>query len=295
MGIGKYLLNPALAARKMRWQALYLGPQREVTLDTANGRLTFHSRDKLIGKELFVRGGYEMDNVRRAIALLREEGFLTNHGSGTMLDVGANIGMISIAMLRERYFERAIAFEPAPATFRLLQRNIAQNRLETRMHALPIALSSVSGEMALELSAYNSGDHRIRHEEAHGAFREERRATTIVTVRALDEILREQEIDPSSIRLAWVDIQGHEGHFFLGARDLLAFGVPVVSEFWPYGIARSGMSRAEYMATVSQLFTHVYAREGDQFARFPVAHMEKLFDRYSAPRQVSEIILVRMA
>ncbi|RPJ80913.1 MAG: hypothetical protein EHM18_17695, partial [Acidobacteria bacterium] len=51
--------------------------------------------------------------------------------------------------------------------------------------------------------------------------------------------------------LVWVDIQGHEGHFLRGAQSLLRRGVPIVTEFWPYAIERSGMSVEEYTSLVT--------------------------------------------
>lgn len=297
MGIGKYLRNPLLVVRKLRWQALYRAPRRDITVDTANGRLSFDSRDKLIGKQLFMDGGYELQHIERSLRLLREAGYLSSAARGTVLDIGANIGMICIAMLRAGHFERALAFEPGPDTFRLLTHNVAQNGLQHRVTCLPTALSSAEGEMPLELSDYNSGDHRIRHSTRSGAFDEDRRATVAVQVRTLDRVLAERPpAEVAEIALVWMDIQGHEGHVFQGARSfLLDRRVPVVTEFWPYGILRSGMTRAEYGGIVADLFTHFYAWSGGRFAKRPARDLDTLFDTFSAPKQGTEVILVRDA
>lgn len=297
MGIGKYLSDPALVVKKLQWQALYRGARRDVTLDTTNGRLTFDSRDKLIGKQLFMNGGYEIEHVERALGLLREGGHLPSAGQGTVLDVGANIGMICIAMLRAGHFRRALAFEPGPDNYRLLAHNVAQNGLADRVTCLPVALSSAEGEMPLELSDYNSGDHRIRYSARAGAFDEDRRATITVRVKTLDGVL--SELPPAvvpDIGLVWMDIQGHEGRFFQGARGfLLSRPIAVVTEFWPYGILRSGMSRAEYGRVVGELFTHFYEWSAGGFVRRPIGELDVLFDSFSASKQVSEVLLVRNA
>ena len=43
--------------------------------------------------------------------------------------VAVSGGADSVALLREGFFEKALAFEPAPRNFRLLRKNAAQNGL----------------------------------------------------------------------------------------------------------------------------------------------------------------------
>jgi FkbM family methyltransferase len=54
-------------------------------------------------------------------------------------DLGANIGLYSLYAARARGC-RVVAFEPAPANFALLAKNIQINGLEETVSALPIAL-----------------------------------------------------------------------------------------------------------------------------------------------------------
>jgi FkbM family methyltransferase len=293
MRLTQYVAHPGFLARKLRWQMLYAGKRRDVTVDTWNGRLTFDSRDKLIGKYLYVQRAYERRYIERALAVLERDGWLTR--GGTLLDVGANIGMICIALLRHGWCARAIAFEPAPANLRLLEHNIAQNGLADRIVRQPLALSSGDGEMELELSDYNSGDNRLRapNGASAGAWHEDRRVTVRVPVRRLDDVLAEHPAGASDVRLIWLDIQGHEGQFFEGARDTIGRGIPVVSEFWPYGILRSGMTRTAYLRTVCDLFTHVYVLAGERIERTPVASIDALFDTCAAPKAMREVVFVR--
>src|SRR5271157_4540309 len=100
----------------MRWYLIYLGPKHDVTVGTANGLLSFDSKDWLIGKYLYVRGEHEEREARTALSLLRREGYLDASGA-TLLNVGANIGMTCIGLVKAGYFRRAIAFEPTPSTY----------------------------------------------------------------------------------------------------------------------------------------------------------------------------------
>jgi FkbM family methyltransferase len=295
MRFARYLRDPSLAVRKLQWQRLYSGPRRDITVDSYNGCLTFDSRDKLIGKYLYVDRAYERQYLEQALGILERDGYLRRDGRGTVLDVGANIGMICIALLKHGWFDRAVAFEPAPRNLQLLEHNAVQNGCANRIVRLPYALSACDGELELELSEYNSGDNRIRHSRTGGAWQEDHRDVVRVPVRTLDGALEAAHVNRDELRLAWVDIQGHEGQFFQGARATLARGIPVVSEFWPYAILRSGMSRGEYMRTVAELFTHFYHLTDAGVDKLPIAHLDAFFVRYAAPKENAQVILVRDA
>lgn len=280
--------------RKLRWWLIYLGPRRDVTVATFNGLLSFDSKDWLIGKYLYVNRTYEAREIQSVMTLLRQGGYLKEKEPSGVLDVGANIGMTCIALLKHGYFQRAIAFEPTPNSYRLLMQNLRQNGLSDRVIHFPWALSSAEGEVEIELSADNSGDNRVRQTASPGAFREERRQAVIVTAKMLDQLwASEPALSGERISLVWVDIQGHEGHFFLGAQDVLREGIPVVTEFWPYGVSRSGISRHQFCRIVSELFTHFYIFVGENFEKHAISEIDGLFDVYSAPREMCQLVLVR--
>lgn len=280
--------------RKFCWRAIYLGPRRDITIDSSNGLLTVDSKDWLIGKYLYVRRQHETGEMEQVAKLLNKEGYL---GSGsppsTVLNVGANIGMTAIGLLRNGFFKRAVAFEPTPNSFRLLGLNIQQNGLSDRIQSFPIALSAANGEFDLELSRDNSGDNRISVTRKPGFFDEQKRRTVRVTAKTLDSFLEENSgLRAEPVRLAWVDIQGHEGHFFRGARQFFRRGIPAVSEIWPYGIDRSGMSAQEFCSTVSELFSHFYVLGILPEQKCPISEFESLFRKYSGPREVCVVLLL---
>jgi len=270
-----------------------MGPRRDITVPTSNGLLTFDSKDWLIGKYLFVERSYETEQLDRAVALLRREGYLTRKG-GTVVDVGANIGMICIALLQRGYFERALAFEPAPNNYRLLVRNVSQNGMQDRISAFPYALSASEGELELELSTENSGDNRIRTTTAPGAYHEENRPTVKVEGKTLDQVFAGiPGLTAEETALVWVDIQGHEGHFFEGAKRTLGCRIPVVAELWPYGVLRSGLSAARFLDVVSGLFSHFYLLSDREVAKQPIRRIDGLFHQYGEPRQWCQVALVQ--
>ncbi|MFL6468604.1 MAG: FkbM family methyltransferase [Pyrinomonadaceae bacterium] len=263
-------------------------------IDTYNGVLACDNKDWLIGKYLYVYRTYEAETISASIDLLVREGYLEKARSGLVLDVGANIGMICIGLLKHDYFTRAIAFEPDPNCFRLLKKNVALNGMEDRIECFPYALSSTDREAELELSPENSGDNNLRYSSDYHAFREDRRQTVQVPVQTLDRFFAEH-LNPQIERpsLIWLDIQGHEGHFFLGATQLLRQGIPVISEFWPYGIKRSGMSLSDYSRIVNEQFTHFYHFRDGQFEKMEIGQIDELYKIYENPREFSQLIYVK--
>jgi hypothetical protein len=121
------ILRPDLFMRFLRWKLIHLLPKRDVTIATRDGVLTCSNKDWLIGKYLYVYRSYETETIRLTLDLLASEGHLDPAQDELLLDVGANLGMISIALVKAGRFRRAVAFEPGPESFRLLAKNVAQN------------------------------------------------------------------------------------------------------------------------------------------------------------------------
>jgi FkbM family methyltransferase len=279
--------------RLLKWKFIHSFPRHDVTVATSNGLLTCDSKDWLIGKYLYVYRSYEAEFIRATIDFLTREGYLPREQRGLVLDVGANLGMICIALLKQNYFQRAIAFEPGPNNFRLLVKNVAQNGLENRIDCFPYALSATAGEAELELSPDNSGDNNLRAVNGYRAFDEDRRLTVKVPVKTMDQVFGDiPGLCHEKTLLIWLDIQGHEGYFFQGARQLLSRGIPVVSEFWPYGIKRSGMTLSDYYRIVLENFTCFYYFHDGQYEKRPITEINELFETYSAPGEFGQVILV---
>lgn len=279
--------------RRLLWKALaYLGDV-PLTLRTRHGRLSFSSRDRGVGRRLFLDRELEWATIERAVVLARRLGYLQPRDPGCLLDVGANIGTVCIAMVRDGVVATARAFEPEPTNYRYLRRNICQNGLDGRILAFDVALSSANGTAELELSS-NSGDHRLRAATPPAGperYHEGRRSRITVPVRRLDDFLDAASISLKEVRLLWMDVQGHEKHVLEGAAKVLDAGVPVVAEFWPYGLARAGVSPGEFSAFVALRFSRYWdLREAAPAAR-PAGEIATLFARHSHFKSFTDLLL----
>jgi hypothetical protein len=114
-------------------------------------------------------------------------------------------------------------------------------------------------------------------------------------VKTLDQVLAEDpDLHREDVTLVWADIQGHEGQFFKGAARLLGRGIPAVCEFWPYAIARSGLSPRDFCEIVSTLFSHFYTLHEDQLeGKRSIAGLGALFDAYTGSGGLCNLVLVR--
>ena len=219
-------------ARIVAWHTVYK-LRKYATFPTRQGTFTVLTADNYVAKSLYCFDQHEMDWMESVFSFLRKSGRIPAEGKGTVIDIGANNGCSGVAMLRVNGMARAVAIEPDPRNFALLERNMLQNRLKDRAICLPYALSSESGELQLELSPVNFGDHRIRMEpgkqaeERHG---ESARDVISVKTARLDDLIESiPETFSRDIALVWIDVQGHEGFVFRGAKQFLSQGVITVA------------------------------------------------------------------
>ncbi|MCK5817901.1 MAG: FkbM family methyltransferase [Psychromonas sp.] len=252
--------------RKINWYfKVFFRPRHIATITTANGVLSFDSKDKKTGRIIYVYRHFEYDMMQKAVEFLHSINALKMpKGKGTVLDVGGYIGMSSTGFMLSNCFEKSIAFEPNPNSYKLLCSNITQNKLDHRVTVHNIALSDKEGELEFELSNDNYGDHRIRssNKSSENKFNEGKRETINIKADSLDGLIEKSEIlDIDNISLVWMDVQGHEGYFIKGASNFLKKhkNIPIIMEFWPYAMNRSGMNKSEFIALVSQLFNSFYS------------------------------------
>jgi FkbM family methyltransferase len=220
-------------------------------------------------------------------------------GEGTIVDIGANIGIVSIGALHNGELEKAIAIEPDPQNFSLLKRNVNQNGLRHRVICLPYAVSHQKGDILFELSDTNFGDHRVRtlrdlpNSDTELYHESERRAITIQSDK-LDSLLSDlPESFTRTIALFWVDVQGYEGYVFMGAGNLLSRGIPVNCEIWPYGIKRAGMSQEQFCGISSSIWSHYCVLRRGRFVRYPINMFDTFFDELGDEGDYENVIFIQ--
>jgi FkbM family methyltransferase len=147
--------------------------------------------------------------------------------SGTYLDIGANIGLTTVPIARNKAV-RCIAFEPDPTNFANLEENIRRNVPDANVHLRQIALFDRDATLTFGLSDDgNFGDHRI----VDGAATS--RKTIEVQGTTLDSFM-EELTPPLAVK---IDVQGAESKVIAGGKKTLAKTGFLVIEFSPFHIA----------------------------------------------------------
>lgn len=272
------------------WQMLR-ATRNTVTLQTKQGRLAVYTHDNVIARMLFLHRHFQHDTAERALHHLRAQGLIPPRGEGVVLDVGANIGVISIGMLVNGEVAAAIGIEPDPGNFALLERNIAGNRLGDRYLPIRIAASDRTGDLEFTLSPDNFGDHRIR---APGAAKNNREVIT-VPARQIDEVIAGLSGSlAADISLVWLDVQGHEGYIFAGGENLFSRDIPVVAEIWPLGLVQSGMEIERFVEIVRRYWSSFWVwRRSKRYVRYPTSELLRFCEELGEDGEHDDVIFTR--
>jgi len=231
----------------------------------------------------FTQGGYDYQSIKAILAELDQyrPGW---QAEGVIVEVGANIGTTTLMLASHA---PVIAFEPISSNVALLRQNLLVNDLQDRVTVRAAAVSEVSGEVTMELSVDNHGDHRVRLTNTPGSYDEQARGTVSVPSVRLDDELRAQNVS-----LVWMDAQGHEAQVLAGAPNLLASAAPMVIEYWPYGLRRAeGLDLLERL--VAEHFTTVVDTSSHGRARVLEADdVPALRDRYRTDGEHTNLLLL---
>ena len=294
-----------LAGERRGWRAFMRGlhwiltglTRRKTIVDTRQGTYAISTRDSAIARHLFCDGEFELQSIRGLPELLLKAGFTRHSTIDTLFDVGANIGVISIGMVKLGIAQQAVAIEPEPHNVDLLEENIRLNGLGDRISCIHCGLSDKVGSLQLELSEVNHGDHRIRKMSTSRPLPEKcaesGRQLVEVECRTLDSVAAAIPRGPETREVVWIDVQGHEGFVFAGGLNYLKSGVPTVAEFWPYGMQRSGMSLASYLEIVTSIWSGFFDMSQGSFQRQPVGDLEPLFHDLSTKGAHTNLLFCR--
>ena len=148
--------------------------------------------------------------------------FLRNYArGGTFLDVGANVGLIS--MLLADSVQHAVLFEPNSMAASRARENIRLNRLPFEVHE--VALSDSDGTTAFEnLGSVNTCNRTITSKDAsHAGVR-----TITVPKDSFDHFYSERPAFARSVTAVKIDVEGHENWVLRGMKHLLLTDRPIV-------------------------------------------------------------------
>jgi FkbM family methyltransferase len=224
--------------------------------------------------------------------LLRE---IFSSGAGTLIDTGANIGMICIPAKHHTPGIDAYAIEADPGNYECLRMNAYRAGVPD-IKILNKAAFRNEGVLDFEHSDDNCGDHRLRANKAgeqEDLCDESKRTLIKVQALPLDTMIPLSGL--KSPVVLKVDVQGAEGEVLAGSKKLLGIVDVLVVEFWPYGIKRAGTSIDEFLSLIAVFpyGAHFDARDKNSIRLISIEELIKqLREIYSREQGIQHYDLV---
>ena len=185
-------------------------------------------------------------------------------GEGTLIDVGANVGLVTLLLADK--VKHALLFEPNPVAAQRARENLALNGLKFEVHEL--ALSDRTGTVAFE----DEGGVSTCNRTVSGF------STSVPTreVRCiqLDEFLT-QHPPPLPISAIKIDVEGHENQVLAGNA-----GMPAPVPAWPGDVrvsATDQSARDPALVRVSRVRCPSAHFKGPEIAGPDVPPLQDLF------------------
>jgi len=180
-------------------------------------------------------GVFEAENVRALQLLCRPGSY--------MFDVGANLGLMALPVLRSVPDSRVISFEPSPNALPWLRKTVARSSIEDRWQLVEKAVSCAPGIIPFSVSAVTEGLydgllHTRRTDEARKVK---------VEVTTLD--LQWERLGRPDLSVIKIDVEGGELDVLRGGQTCLSHARPFVLTEWcplnlkAYGIPNESLFR----------------------------------------------------
>ena len=222
-------------SRKMRWQFLLKKGEKFTFAGTPKKYLIPVTDDDL-GQQIFVYGQAEFPKVHVALDRLRWSSV------NTFIDVGANIGQVSIPGLQQGIFTQALAIEPDPVNFGCLAINSHLGGVSQRIQLIHAAVGSGDSKtLELAIAPSEFGDHQI----ALPSHLDQGRRVIEVSATTIDQVTT--RLSPQR-DLLWMDIQGYEATALEGAANARSLRIPIVLDFGPEGLSHNGVTIERMMS-----------------------------------------------
>lgn len=207
------VLRPILELKLILFSRFMASQHVKYLIKECVGTYILHTKDVAVSRRIYI--GLNDEYVKAVKAINWTDKLRGGGGiKPVLLDIGANLGHISIPLCLENYISKSLAVEPDMENYKLLKCNVILNGLEDKVILHNSALGALPNEtLEFELSEDNYGDHRIKVTEDEGHYKEANRKVLKVKSTNLDSLIT-PDIQKGEL-LLWIDVQGYSGPRFL--------------------------------------------------------------------------------
>jgi FkbM family methyltransferase len=175
-------------------------------------------RKSVIFQRILASGVFEPEIVDALVTLAKP--------NSTVVDVGANIGVMSIAMLNRRHDVSVVSVECSPSTLPFLRKTHATSSHRNRWTIVEAAISNTEGEVSFFTSGSANGAYDSLSDTGRGGDSQEVR----VLAAKLDTIWT--SLGRPQVSIIKVDIEGGEFGAIESAQELISACRPIIIFEW---------------------------------------------------------------
>jgi FkbM family methyltransferase len=143
-----------------------------------------------------------------------------------IIDIGANVGDVTIAALKTYPDCKVICFEPVNSTLNILYKNTSKYR--NRVTIYNEALSSVNGNGHVNITSFHGANSIESQSKLHSEICQNVKeiGKQAITLVRLDDIAR--RFNGQKIDIMKIDVEGHEYDVILGGKDFIKNNVDTI-------------------------------------------------------------------
>jgi len=182
--------------------------------------------DDVCGMRVISTGRFELTQLDAVRTLVTSPDGIAGKAinrRGTFIDVGANIGLYTMAL--SNLFDNTIAFEASPLTFKILEVNLALSRTP-KVQCFCQGISDQARQATLFTPANGNLGWASVSPERHSSGAADYEVT--VNLDTLDNLSKKLEFNNAPVSLIKIDVEGHEAEVLQGSIEILKQHGPVV-------------------------------------------------------------------
>lgn len=272
---------PFLTLKAKSVQGIFIIPKKAIKVND------------FIHKSLYIDKCFEYDIYRRSVDFLKAKGFLKTTGN-VLLDIGVNNGVITIGSILSKDFDYSFGVDGCADHIKSCHENLRLNQIEKSAKLFHCIVSDKKRTVSFQKSETNFGQHCVssEKEDFDYIFNEDSHSRVSAESTTLDTILEPHfnEIERGN-SLLWIDVEGHEGFVFKGAKGILSKNLPCVMELCPYMIRRSGMEIEEYISIIQEYWNEFWIIREYKIVNYPTSVLRNFIDEFEEEGSYQNIIL----